>query len=479
MRTPQFPTSTNHSPSIECRALLKTAEHFEELFALQNATSHETEANERINGEKGEEKPREEVLESEPPTQKAVVERQCDEFRRARLAVAHTVAQALHSADRRAGYRGAGHLNQSPSVPTLRGKPMLPVAACRGRATHGLPHGVPHGTQGTPRPRSAGKTPPRKVSSPRSPSHPIESSRTPSASEARLRARMQRVDQLTPRSQAEGRSLTPQRSRQDSDLSLSPREVPPVQERSKAAGKQVFLKTMGLEPEEFQRCQGSLAAQATILLQRQREARQVAQLAHLGSRREPRRVSHSLPRNPSVPRSAAPAARQRLVAQEPSSQSSQSASQPEALSERCERYIVHEKAPANTGGSGKLMAVDDVLLGLGRRHKPETTEEVNLAGDDAKEKDEDTDTVPMPGFTLNISRLPSEATDASLRKMCHCFGLQVVRVRRPSCYEAEVLLGPSVEPERSRRTRLFAGFLESRAGCQVNVCGGLPLGAFA
>lgn len=256
-----------------------------------------------------------------------------------------------------------------------------------------------------------------------------------------------------------------------------------MQERSKAAGKQVFLKTMGLEPEEFQRCQGSLAAQATILLQRQREARQVAQLAHLGSRREPRRVSHSLPRNPSVPRSAAPAARQRLVAQvalgqpvhllqEPSSQSAQSASQPEALSER---YIVHEKAPANTGGSGKLMAVDDVLLGLGRRHKPETTEEVNLAGDDAKEKDEDTDTVPMPGFTLNISRLPSEATDASLRKMCHCFGLQVVRVRRPSCYEAEVLLGPSVEPERSRRTRLFAGFLESRAGCQVNVCGGQGL----
>lgn len=462
MRTPQFPTSTNHSPSIECRALLKTAEHFEELFALQNATSHEMEANERINGEKGEEKPREEVI--EPPTQKAVVERQCDEFRRARLAVAQTVAQALHSADRR-GYRGAGRLNQSPSVPTLRGKPMLPVAACRGRATQGTPAATP-GTQS--RPRSAGKTL-RKVSSPRSPSgsHPVESSRTPSASEVRLRARMQRVDQLTPRSQAEGRSLTPQRSRQDSDLSPSPRasrEVgPPVQERSKAAGKQVFLKTMGLEPEEFQRCQGSLAAQATILLQRQREARQVAQLASVG-RRERQRVS-SLPRTPSVPRSEGTVVRQRQ-AQEPGSQSgSASASQ-----EAGEQYIVHEKAPPNNGG--KVMAVDDVLLGLGRRHKPETTEEVNLAGDDAKEKDEDTDTVPMPGFTLNISRLPSEATDASLRKMCHCFGLQVVRVRRPSCHEAEVLLGPSVEPERSRRTRLFAGFLESRAGCEVNVVQG-------
>eukprot|EP00435_Cladocopium_sp_Y103_P069044 s1331_g32.t1 len=81
--------------------------------------------------------------------------------------------------------------------------------------------------------------------------------------------------------------------------------------------------------------------------------------------------------------------------------------------------------------------------------------------------------------TVWCKRLPSEATDASLRKMCHCFGLQVVRVRRPTSHEAEVLLGPSVEPERSRRTRLFAGFLESRAGCQVNVCGGLPLGPFA
>ena len=42
----------------------------------------------------------------------------------------------------------------------------------------------------------------------------------------------------------------------------------------------------------------------------------------------------------------------------------------------------------------------------------------------SQERDEDTDTVPMPGFTLHVSRLPPEATDASLRKMCQCFGVQ-------------------------------------------------------
>eukprot|EP00434_Breviolum_minutum_P008888 symbB.v1.2.007836.t1/scaffold463.1/size291460/17 len=273
---------------------------------------------------------------------------------------------------------------------------------------------------------------------------------------------MQRVDQLTPRSQeAEplSRSLTPHRSPRE-DLEFIPRrevkERPPAQERSKVS-KQVFLKTMGLDQEEWAKCNGSLAAQATLLLQRRREARQLD--CHGGAQRP-----NSIP-----PRTRARVAKVVQHLKERTGKVATSETQPV---EATHKQVIHEKVHPGTNSLAKGLAVDDVLLGFGRKHKPETTEEVCLAGDDAKEKDEDTDTVPMPGFTLHISRLPLEATDASLRKMCQCFGLQVVRVRRPSNNEAEVLLGPLAEPERSRRTRLLAGFLESRALCKVDVCGG-------
>ncbi|CAJ1374533.1 unnamed protein product [Effrenium voratum] len=137
---------------------------------------------------------------------------------------------------------------------------------------------------------------------------------------------------------------------------------------------------------------------------------------------------------------------------------------------------VHEKARVAKDKGPNL--ADDVLLrseSLDMDLLP--CEEVCLGGDeDGKEKDrdEDTDTVPL-GFTLHVSRLPPDATESSLRKMCQYFGVQVVRVRRPSPQEAEVLLGPLSEPERTRRTHLLCCFLEERAKCQVTVQGGLLL----
>lgn len=418
MRTPQFP---NDSPSLACRTLLKTAEQFEELFALRKATDFNLEQTEET--EEKADQPQQEDVENEALEQAMTLEKQCEQFRLARLAVAEMVEEALRPrspkrTNHRSLSRGKQRLNHSPSAPSLRAKPMLPKAAF-----------VPEERR-------------RKVSSPRSsPSERPQGPnvRTPSSAEVRLLARIQRVDQLTPRSQDGSRSLTPRR--QDFQMPSADQEQLLPQERSPRARKKQ-AKTMGLDEEERAKCNGSLAAQATILLQRRRE---VATLRRYQATRV-----QSLPR-------------QRSLRQQRSSVPKESRS----LEETCPaRKIAHEKVALKPAENGHKLAVDDVFLGC---HGPfDTGEEVCLAGDDAKE-DEDTDTVPMPGFTLEVSRLPPEATDASLRKMCQCFGVKVMRVRRPNTFEAEVLLGPLAEPERSRRTRLLASFLENRAGCQVSV----------
>eukprot|EP00913_Durusdinium_trenchii_P031880 g29857.t1 len=342
------------------------------------------------------------------------LEKQCEQFRLARLAVAEMVEEALRPrspkrTNHRSLSRGKQRLNHSPSAPSLRAKPMLPKAAF-----------VPEERR-------------RKVSSPRS-----SPSERPDLGSVLARSPCGRVDHTeASRAERENAELSRGAGSHDFQMPSADQEQLLPQERSPRARKKQ-AKTMGLDEEERAKCNGSLAAQATILLQRRRE---VATLRRYQATRV-----QSLPR-------------QRSLRQ-------QRSSVPKDMTGgdigTCPaRKIAHEKVALKPAENGHKLAVDDVFLGC---HGPfDTGEEVY----DAKE-DEDTDTVPMPGFTLEVSRLPPEATDASLRKMCQCFGVKVMRVRRPNTFEAEVLLGPLAEPERSRRTRLLASFLENRAGCQAN-----------
>jgi len=474
-RTPQFPGS----PSLACRTLLKEAEHLEELFLLSPAP----------------------LLGEEPPSPRDdtfqaweahALAAQCESLKRARLAVAEVVAQALGTRPPRPQRtRSVGDLRRGGSI-------ALPLASRTERRTPRTT--TPRARTPSPRPLAQERQSPRprcEVSprplTPRSsqPASPFLGC----VSEKRLRARMQKVDdlQLTPRSRALAEAK---------DFGSLPGSAAALETRASAdagAQERVFVRSRPSPVVDVTKAPktSSLAEAAAWHLTKRREVQAVRAPEAKPSRRtrltdqppEPprptsRRLAHAKtlparPRpqvsDPRKPRGCVAAHQRKEAPGLPATEKSR----------RLEKALTGElPAPASwaVAESQVNWAVDDVLLDLSKKDQDlselilradaSTVENISLEGeeDESKEEegnDEDFDASPFSGLAFRVTKLPEEATSSELRKMCQELELKVIRLRL-SGDSAEVLVGPLPEPERSRRMHLLSCLLES-AGCCITV----------